>query len=310
MNYSGKPDKLHSVKDEKSHFSLKEDYNYMHHQEQSFIGSGGARLVFQSWKSKQPAKAVIIGVHGLGDHSGGLKNIVNYIVPKGFDWWGLDLRGHGRSSGIRGHVNHWSDFLDDLKSFITMVREETPSLSVFLLGHSMGGLISLEYAINNPHDLAGVIAISPAIKYTGFSPSKSLALPFVSQASPKFIFRLASDNTVLTRDSNVIKRLDSDNLRHNQISARLGKELVDSGLRVEEKAHKLRVPVLMLQGGDDIITPSQGIRSFYQSVKLTDKKYLEYPQTLHRPFDDLKRNEVMEALFSWINRKVETSIPA
>jgi alpha-beta hydrolase superfamily lysophospholipase len=132
----------------------------MQHTESTFQGAGGSLLYCQAWRPNGPATAVIVGVHGLGDHSGGLRNIIGHVLPRGYAWYGLDLRGHGRSPGPRGHVGSWSDFLDDLHAFLLWVRGRAAGVPVFLLGHSLGGLICLDYAMQHPEGLDGVIAIS------------------------------------------------------------------------------------------------------------------------------------------------------
>lgn len=278
----------------------------MKHNEGTFVGSGGVNLYFQSWHPLKASRAVIIGIHGHGDHSGGLFNIIQHLLPEGFSWYGLDLRGHGRSPGKRGHIERWRDFHSDLALFINMVRErESNSLPVFLLGHSLGGLLGLEYAINNPKHLDGIVAISPALNYHGFSPAIHAVLPLISLARPKFVFNLEQDNRKLTRDIKAIKRLNRDTLRHGKITARLGQELLEAGKRVKANARHLRVPLLMLFGLTDIITPAEDMRVFYQAVALAEKESFEYPLTLHRPFDDLNQNQVMEHLSGWLNRRTE-----
>jgi len=82
----------------------------LHHHEGTFIGTRHAELYYQSWHPTSHPKALVVGVHGHGDHSGGLRNIIKHLVPEGYAWYGFDMRGHGHSPGIRGHIEQWSGF--------------------------------------------------------------------------------------------------------------------------------------------------------------------------------------------------------
>ena len=85
--------------------------------------------------------------HGLGEHSGRYRTVVDALLPDGWAVYGLDLRGHGRSAGRRAHLDRYADWLADLDAFRRLVMARHPGLPVFLLGHSMGGQIALAYAL-------------------------------------------------------------------------------------------------------------------------------------------------------------------
>ncbi|MGD0153078.1 MAG: lysophospholipase [Thermacetogeniaceae bacterium] len=279
----------------------------MYHSEGTFQGVRGTELYFQAWHPASPSRAVVVGMHGHGDHSGGLRNIIQHLVPQGYAWYGFDLRGHGRSPGPRGHIQKWSDLLGDLKVFLSQVRDREAESPVFLLGHSLGSLISLEYAMRHPEGLKGIITISPPLRYSGFSPATVLALRVLSIIKPDFTMEQQPDYTKLTRDPEVVKFLVADTLRHEQMTARLWRAVLDSQSWVRTHTFDLYVPLLMLYGLSDRITPAKETRQFFHSIPFANKEHHEYEQTPHRPFDDVNRAEVFGHLSAWLDKQTDLS---
>lgn len=277
----------------------------MQHWEGTFQDAREMELYYQVWHPSNLPRAIIVGVHGHGDHSGGLHNMIEYLVPRGYAWYGLDLRGHGRSSGLRGHVQSWANFRDDLNAFLNYVKDQEAEVPVFLLGHSLGGLISLEYSMHHPEALKGIIAISPPLSFTRYSPVKAKVLQVLSLIKPDFKTIQRPDYAKLTRDEEIVKSLARDPLRHEQMTAGLWQEIIKAQNWVKQHPHELQVPLLMLQGLCDPITPAEGTRQFFYSVPYDYKEYQEYEQTPHRPFDDVNRVEVLEDLSMWLDEQTE-----
>ncbi len=283
------------------------EINTLTRHSQGFItGAGEAKIYYQSWHPDRSPRAVIVGVHGHGDHSGGLNNIIQHLLHQGYTWYGLDLRGHGRSSGQRGHLQNWREYQEDLRAFITWIKMQESNAAIFLLGHSLGGLISLEYALQSPRELNGIVAISPALRCSKLSPFWLKIINIISLIKPKHTIKLQDDYSQLTRDAEIVSILASDPLRHEKITLGLGRELLQAGNRVIAQAHNLQVPLLMLYGRNDMVALADGNRQFFSSVVLADKEYYEYPQSLHRPFDDLNRSEVLDHISAWLARKENT----
>ncbi len=112
----------------------------MEHDEGTFEGSGGLELYQQFWRPGGRPRAALAIVHGMGEHSGRYRNVVDALVPMGYAVHGFDLRGCGRSPGQRGHIDAWSQFRDDAGAFLRAVEEQEPRVPLFLMGHSMDGL--------------------------------------------------------------------------------------------------------------------------------------------------------------------------
>ncbi|WCK54221.1 lysophospholipase [Aneurinibacillus sp. Ricciae_BoGa-3] len=267
---------------------------------ENFFESNGTRLYRQSWRPDNP-RAVVAAIHGLGSHSGGLKHIVDYLVPRGYVIHAFDIRGHGKSEGPQAFVNKSTDFLDDAARFLEIIQAEEPTLPLFLLGHSMGGLVSLDIAMNKPEAIKGVIAIAPALIVNEFR----AALQQIPKEVPdEYTIESDPDYPLLTRDTQVIKWMDADSLRHNVITVglmRVGLSRIEWILNHPECLH---TPLLIIQGASDTIVSAKTNQEFFNSVSISDKTWLEYPEMLHNPHDEIGREDVLCNISSWLDRRV------
>jgi len=134
------------------------------HQEGRFKSQENHTLYYQYWLPVTDAKAMLLIVHGLGDHSRYWTNLANYFVRKGYVVCGYDHRGHGKSEGLGGYVEKFQYYLDDLKTFIETVRGDYGDTKIFLVGISMGGLIATAYSIDYQHYLSGLLLAGPLLK--------------------------------------------------------------------------------------------------------------------------------------------------
>ena len=134
------------------------------HDEAGFEGVGGVHLSYRFYKPRE-YKNVIVYAHGLGDHSGRYVYPIEYLIDHGIAFYGLDHRGHGKSGGKRGHVDRCSQYVDDLKTFINIVKKrEGTEKAIFLLGHSMGGLIAARLVEEYPRMVQGLMLSSAALE--------------------------------------------------------------------------------------------------------------------------------------------------
>ena len=129
----------------------------MPHREGHFTTLDGTDIYTQAWLPDDQPQAVLIIAHGLGDHSGRYGNHVNYFVPRGYALYGFDARGHGRSSGIRGYVDRFDRYVEDIDRRAAEARSDWPGTPLFLFGHSLGSLMALSYARQHPDRSTGLI---------------------------------------------------------------------------------------------------------------------------------------------------------
>jgi alpha-beta hydrolase superfamily lysophospholipase len=266
-----------------------------------FPGAGEIRLFRRCWRPETTPRGVLVNLHGLGDHSGLYPTLVEHFVPHGWVVHAPDLRGNGRSPGRRGHVAAWSEYREDLRCFIELVREEESDLPLFLLGNSLGGLIVLEYALHHLGGLRGVIAIAPPLGSLGIPAPLLLAGRVLSHIWPGFSLNTGLDLTGLSRDPTAVATVLADPLFHRRGSARLSTEVQAAVERVQAGAPRFPLPLLVLHGSADRMVFPDGSRAFVARVGHPDKAFREYPGGYHVLLADLDRERVLADLEEWMN---------
>jgi alpha-beta hydrolase superfamily lysophospholipase len=275
------------------------------HRTGTFAGFGGLDLFYQAWRPAQ-RRAVLINLHGLGDHSGLYPNLAAHFPPREIALYAYDMRGNGRSPGQRAFVRNWLEFLEDLDAFLIQIRQWEPNLPLFLLGNSLGGLIVLDYAMQRPAELRGVIAAAPPLGRLGVSPILMALGRAMSRIVPRFSLRVGMDLTGLARDPAVVEAVLADPYFHRRGTARLSTEVTAAISRVQAGASSLSLPVLILHGSADRMVPPDGSREFIAKVCYPDRELMEYPGTYHGLFVDLNAHDVLDDLERWI----EAHLPA
>ena len=276
----------------------------MKHDQSTFIGLKQQDLYYQSWLPEDIIKGVLVLVHGLGGHSGMYQNIVNHLLEKQYAIYAFDLPGHGLSPGIRAYINSWSEYVDNLRIFIDLVRTRHDQIPLFLYGHSMGGMIVISYTLKYPEDnglISGVIACSPSVGDVAVSPLRLLLGKLLSNIYPQFSLDTGFDINAGSRDPQVIKDYNRDKLRHTRGTARLSTEFFKELAWIYEHLQKWQVPLLILHGGADRVTLPEGSRIFYDQINCVDKQRIEYPGAYHDLHRDINYLEVMTDLSNWLD---------
>jgi alpha-beta hydrolase superfamily lysophospholipase len=277
----------------------------MQHFERDFRGCGELRLYFQGWRPNGEPKGVLPIVHGFGEHSGRYENVVKYLVRSGYAMYSFDLRGHGRSPGQRGHINDWVELRQDVHEFVRVVSQREPGRPIFLFGHSLGGLIVLEYVLHYPEGLHGVIVSGAALSQTGLSPVLFTLSRIMSRVWPTFSIDTKLDVSTISSDQAVVQAYRDDPLVHSLGTARLGTEVVAAQQWTQEHAAEFSVPLLMVHGCEDRLIPLAGGREFYEHVTLADKELTEYEGAYHEVHNDFCRARELSELEHWLERHLK-----
>ncbi|MBA3894801.1 MAG: alpha/beta hydrolase [Gemmatimonadales bacterium] len=265
-----------------------------------FQGAGGLSLFRRTWRPVAGARAVLINIHGLGDHSGLYPSLVEHFTARGIAVYGFDVRGNGRSPGQRAYVERWDEYREDLECFVGTVGRDEPGLPVFLLGNSLGGLIVLDYALHRPDGLRGVIAASPPLGRLGVPAPLLMLGRVLSRFWPRFSLRTGMDLSGLARDPAVIEAVLADPLFHRVGTARLSTEVTAAIARVQEAAPRFPLPLLLLHGSADRMVVPDGSRAFAARVGHPDHELREYPGAYHVLFADVDRERVLTDVEQWI----------
>lgn len=263
-------------------------------------GFDGLKLHYEGWIVKNPLATIVVS-HGFAEHSGRYAHFGQYFAKKGYNVYVMDHRGHGKSDGSRGYVNKFDDFIKDLDEFIKLVKEKEGIDKVFLIGHSMGGLIALRYAIFHPENLKGVItsgaALIPTVNISSIM--KKLA-KLMSKIAPKAKISSKIDPSILTHDEAIWKKYAEDPLVFKFSTTRLGAELFDAGEDTLKRAKDLKIPIMMLSGSEDKLVDPKGSKKFIEEVPIEDKKLIIYPGLYHEIFNELEREKVFNDVIDWI----------
>ncbi|MBI9075219.1 MAG: lysophospholipase [Desulfatibacillum sp.] len=265
----------------------------------------GQDLYYQRWRPEQDAKAVVAIVHGFGEHSGRYANVVNSLVPAGYAVYSFDNRGHGKSFGKRGHIDGWEDFRTDVFAFLEMVREKEPERPLYLMGHSLGGLIALEFVLRLPDGLDGAIISGPALTQGAVSPVLLIASRLISMVWPGFALDTKLESNDISKDPQVVMAYQKDPLVHSMASARFGTEMGSAIKWVRKHAEDLQAPILIIHGGDDRLVDPKCSREFFENITLEDKTRIEYEGYFHETHNDLNWEKPVGDILDWLEKRVK-----
>jgi acylglycerol lipase len=262
----------------------------------------GTRIAYRGWP-KAGAQITFAVVHGLGEHAGRYAAFAGAMAQRGMGTYAVDLRGHGKSGGQRGHVDSWSQWTDDVAAFVRHV-ESVSAGEVIPLGHSFGGAALLSTA------LAGKVAkskrfvlSSPALKVKAAVPQWKVSL---GKLTSRFVPTLALSNEVdagtLSRIPEVVEAYRNDSLVHSKISSRLYTEWQHAIKDIHDRAGSIRIPFLILAGtADGLIDPAGSEELHRRAPDISELHLLE--GRYHEPFNDIGSDEVFSIIERWVARK-------
>ena len=256
----------------------------------SVESADGTRLAYRAWP--QAGDIAFAVVHGLGEHAGRYDRFAEGMAKHGMGTYALDLRGHGKSPGQRGHVDSWSQWTDDVAAFVSHV-ESIAGAEVVPVGHSFGGvtLLSTVLAGKLPKTRRFVVS-SPALKLKLAVPGWKLTFgPIASKILPKLALANEVDPKAVSRIPEVVEAYRNDPLVHDKISARLGAEWQDATRDVLARAGQIKIPFLILAGTADALIDPAGSRELHEQAKsMSELRILE--GRFHEPFNDIGSDEV------------------
>ncbi len=267
--------------------------------------AAGDRLFWNKWVPDEKPKAVLLLVHGFGEHLGRYEYAANFWTKAGYAVYAIDHWGHGKSDGHPGFVANFSVYNDGVSALFEIIKGEHPGLPVFLLGHSLGGLISARYVQDHQASFAGCILSGPAIKVSEEpSPMLRRLSRFLSRFLPK-LGVLALDAQQVSRDPKIVADYLADPLVYKgKISARLGYEMMQNMDYVQQHGQDIYLPMLLLHGSCDGLTDPQGSVFLHENISATDKKLILYPELYHEIFNEPEKDTVLSDVVAWLNNQI------
>lgn len=269
-------------------------------------GVGGVRLHYRAWEAQYPRAGIIL-IHGLSDHSGRYEEFGSSMASQGISCFAADLRGHGASEGRRGHVTRFEAFLQDADRFRREVQGLVdPSCRLFLLGHSMGGLIALRYLEEYESAFHGGIIISPWLATAVQLPRwKTSSAAFLAKLLPALPMRARIAPSDLTHDEDIVRAYAADPLVHDTITPRLFAEVSTAMGLVLQRSDRLATPLLFLLAGSDRLCDANRSNAFARSLPGGDVTIRTFPGLYHELLNELERHAIAAEIRDWIGARLD-----
>lgn len=247
-------------------------------------------------------KAVIVLIHGLGEHCGRYDYVTEKLNSFGYSILRYDHKGHGRSGGARGYLADYNQFVDDAHMMVKVAREQYPDLPLFMLGHSMGGFITAAYGVKYPGMLTGQILSGPCITVLPiFEELQDVDL----EADPlSLIDNGLSD--VICRDREVVETYQQDHLVLMDFTKKLMIEVFIKGAQwLTANISHYHYPCLIMHGGDDRIVPSSNSEFLHENSSSKDSTVKIWPELFHEILNERVEKElVLEEIRNWIEARI------
>ncbi len=189
----------------------------------------GTIFFIQGWEPDNNPKAFIALVHGLGEHTSRYAHVGKVMTDAGYTLAGFDLRGHGKSGGPRGHASSLDVYMQDIRQFSRLMDERYPDIPHFLYGHSLGGLLSLAYAIQYGSGLNGVMVTAAALRSSlQEQKAKVTMVKLLGSLLPIVTVPSGLDPVTISRDPEVVQAYINDPLVHYNTSLGFGKAALNA----------------------------------------------------------------------------------
>lgn len=281
--------------------------SYQNIQDFFYSPKDNCRCFWQKWIPEEEVKRTIVFQHGLGEHSNRYANLINYFAGSGTAFYAMDARGHGKSEGKKGHVNSLMDFVHDLHELVMLAKNEQEKNQVFLLGHSMGGVITALYAFNYQQHLQALILSSAGIEpyLNPYLKVAKVAAQGLVPMTPSFTMGSNLNLKYLSHDQSVIADYKADPLVHSSASVKLGYEMFNVHKTIYAKAGQLYIPLYVMHGTGDKIAASEGSQRFYELAGSTDKTLKLYDGLYHEMINEIPiaRADVLRDLKEWVEQR-------
>lgn len=276
----------------------------MHEEVASQQSVGGGALHTVAWSPSRPRGAVVL-VHGLAEHSGRYRPLVERLVGMGLAVHALDHRGHGRSAGARAQIGHFAWLVADVLARVDEARTRHPGQPIFLLGHSMGGAVALACALERPAGIDGLVLSAPAIGASPDVPRLQVALARVLSRLWPGAGVLRLDARLVSRDPAVVAAYESDpGVYRGAVPARTAVELLEAMASFPGRVAHLALPTLVLHGTADGLVPIGDVEPVWRCFGTTDLTIYRYEGLYHEVFNEPERERVYDDVLSWLGARL------
>ena len=275
----------------------------MKHQEEYFQNNKGQSIYYQVWLPEGKVKASLFIVHGLHEHSGRYTHLADYMTNKGYAVYSLDFPGHGKSDGLRSYVDSYDDFIDPMETYLKMIQSWQPEKPIFLMGHSLGGLLAAVYLIDHPDQVNGAVLSGSLVKVPDYVSEFTLRIgKILSTILPKLRI-IEIDKEGLSRDPSVVQAYRDDPLVYNgKTTARISNEINNAIDLLEKRGSIIKQPLLILHGGDDRVCDPSWSQYIHDLVSSPDKQLTIYNGLFHEIYNEPEAEMVFVDVQNWLDK--------
>ncbi|XP_037391724.1 monoglyceride lipase isoform X1 [Pygocentrus nattereri] len=271
---------------------------------QHIVNADGLHLFCRYWEPDGPPRALVFIAHGAGEHCGVYADVARTLNQHSLYVFAHDHVGHGQSEGERMNIKNFQIYIRDALQHIDLITGRYPSLPVFILGHSMGGAISILTACERPQDFAGVVLIGPMIQMNPESatPFKVFLAKVLSHMIPSLTLGTIDPKWV-SRDPRQVEAYESDELNyHGGMRVSFGMQLMSAATRIERELPNITWPFFILHGNEDKLCDIGGSHLMHNQAQSTDKKLKVYDGAYHALHHDLPETaeSVLQEVSAWI----------
>lgn len=274
-----------------------------------FVNQRDLKIFYRRWAPDEGDESLghLVLVHGAAEHSGRHEHFGQRYAKKNFNVWALDLPGLGQSEGVRGHIDDYEHYLDDIGLIIDKARASEPRRPVFLVGFSLGGVLALAYAEKRGRTIDGVVGAEPLLGLKVKVPAyKVIMAKLLAGITPKVALENEIDPELLVHNPLIRQEYIEDPLLYTKVTFRWFVELVRLMKDTNEMASLLgNLPVLLLQGSEDGIVDADLTRTF----AAPNREYVEFPGFYHELFNEDERGQVFAILDAWLEKRLADKAP-
>ena len=261
-------------------------------------------LYGQSWQPETEPKAVVCLVHGLGEHSGRYTHVAEYLAKGGYALLAFDLRGHGKSGGRRGHTPSFEAFMQDIDLFLADARGRFPDKPIFLYGHSLGGMLVLNYVLRRKPQLNGVVVTGAGLRSPIAEQKAKITFARIAGSLlPNVSMPTGLDANAVSRDPEVVQRYKDDPLVHGVSTLSMAKSGFEAIPYVFEHAAELTLPLLLMHGTADQLAYASGSQEVAKLVK-GDCTLKLWEGLAHEVHNEPEKEQVLAYMTGWLDSHV------
>lgn len=252
----------------------------------------------------EDARGIVVVVHGFAEHSGRYEYITKRLFDNSYGVYRFDNRGHGKTRSEKGYIDRFEDFIYDTDTIVEMTRKENATSPIFMLGHSMGGLITAAYGIEYSDKLKGQILSGAATAISSqVRGIKGSLFSTLNKIAPKLRIKNPITNA-LCSDEEVVKDYLSDPLNLKDATLNLYVEFLINGVKwLKENMDRYYYPCLILHGGEDQIVLKNASETFYSRISSSDKRLIIFEGLYHEIMNEKTKDDVIDHICTWLDDK-------